>query len=136
MSDCQKYCTHCCIIYIGCRYCLTTNIIFGITDQSQCKKCKRISIFTIDTNISDNFLYNSMFNYNLQLAEIIDDVKKTDNHMDIYGFIGEKYKPRNTNPILKLKSSSTIPISLVSFNQKDQNCFYCRDEYIQALCNQ
>src|SRR5581483_10735408 len=27
-SDCQKYCTQCGVIYIGCKYCLTTNIIF------------------------------------------------------------------------------------------------------------
>src|SRR5581483_10464138 len=27
-SDCQKWCPHCIIIYTGCRYCLTTNIIF------------------------------------------------------------------------------------------------------------
>ncbi|PKY21309.1 hypothetical protein RhiirB3_524926, partial [Rhizophagus irregularis] len=34
-SDCQKYCENCFTFYIGCRYCLTTNIIFGITNQSQ-----------------------------------------------------------------------------------------------------
>src|SRR5205814_2273139 len=90
-SDCQKYCTHSCINYAGCRYCLTTNDIFGFIDKSQCKKCKRILII-IDTNISNNFLYNSIVNYNLQLAEIIDDAKKTDNPMDIYRFIYEKYK--------------------------------------------
>src|SRR5207244_863345 len=42
-SDCQKWCSYCFIIYIGCRYCLTTNVIFGITGQSQCRKCKRTS---------------------------------------------------------------------------------------------
>jgi hypothetical protein len=43
------------IVYVGCRYCLTTNIIFGITDQIQCKKCKRISSINI-TNINiDNY---------------------------------------------------------------------------------
>src|ERR1700722_13153255 len=45
-SDCQKWCPQCHIIYTGCRYCLTTNVIFGITDQSQCRKCKRV--ITID----------------------------------------------------------------------------------------
>ncbi|PKY28580.1 hypothetical protein RhiirB3_444802 [Rhizophagus irregularis] len=30
-SICQKLCSYCRIIYTGCRYCLTTNIIFGIT---------------------------------------------------------------------------------------------------------
>jgi hypothetical protein len=33
-SYCQKWCFYCNIIYTGCRYCLTTNIIFGITDKS------------------------------------------------------------------------------------------------------
>ncbi|RGB33782.1 kinase-like domain-containing protein [Rhizophagus diaphanus] len=45
---CQKWCSRCFIIYTGCRYCLTTNIIFGIADQSQCKKCKRILIIRIE----------------------------------------------------------------------------------------
>ncbi|POG67163.1 kinase-like domain-containing protein [Rhizophagus irregularis DAOM 181602=DAOM 197198] len=47
-SYCQKWCSRCFIIYTGCRYCLTTNIIFGIADQSQCKKCRRISFIRID----------------------------------------------------------------------------------------
>jgi hypothetical protein len=46
VSNCQKSCLHCYTTYIGCRYCLTTNIIFGITDKSQCKKCRRV--FTIN----------------------------------------------------------------------------------------
>ncbi len=36
-SDCQKHCENCLIFYTGCRYCLTTNIIFGLTNQSQYK---------------------------------------------------------------------------------------------------
>src|SRR5436190_9933399 len=52
VSDCQKWCSDCYIIYTGCRYCLTTNIIFGFTAQSQCKKCKRI--ITIDENINSD----------------------------------------------------------------------------------
>ncbi|CAB5181221.1 unnamed protein product [Rhizophagus irregularis] len=50
---CQKWCSQCFIIYTGCRYCLTTNVIFGITSQSQCKNCERISFINIDiTNVS------------------------------------------------------------------------------------
>ncbi|GES92270.1 kinase-like domain-containing protein [Rhizophagus clarus] len=53
LTNCQKWCSYCFIVYVECRYCLTTNIIFGITDQTQCKKCKRISNINIDiTNIS------------------------------------------------------------------------------------
>ena len=49
-SNCQKYCIHCCIFYIGCRHCLTTNIIFGFADQTQCKKCERISFIANTSN--------------------------------------------------------------------------------------
>ncbi|GET54096.1 kinase-like domain-containing protein [Rhizophagus irregularis DAOM 181602=DAOM 197198] len=55
-SDCQKYCAKCFIFYVGCRYCLTTNILFGPMDQSQCKKCKRIS--PINSGL-DDFLFNN-----------------------------------------------------------------------------
>ena len=52
-SECQKNCANCLIFYTGCRYCLTTNIIFGLTGQSQCKKCKQILSIIIDiTNVS------------------------------------------------------------------------------------
>ena len=49
VSDGLKWCEYCQITYKGCRYCLTTNIIFGITDQSLCRKCKRITSITIET---------------------------------------------------------------------------------------
>ncbi|RGB35038.1 kinase-like domain-containing protein [Rhizophagus diaphanus] len=50
--DCQKWCSYCNIIYTGCRHCLITNIIFGFTRKSQCRKCSRIMFITIDiTNI-------------------------------------------------------------------------------------
>jgi len=67
-SDCQKNCENCLIFYTGCRFCLTTNIIFGLTNQSQCKKCKRTTIIPDITNISsgnsylDNFLVNIRIN--------------------------------------------------------------------------
>src|SRR5581483_8461435 len=98
MSDCQRYCTRCCIIYIGCRYCLTTNIIFGSADQSQCKKCDRISSINIDIiNLSsgdhdlDDFLYDQKFKIynNLQLDEIISNIK-SDNQKEIYDFVKNK----------------------------------------------
>ncbi|RGB21710.1 hypothetical protein C1646_777451 [Rhizophagus diaphanus] len=47
-TNCQKLCSNCMIIYTRCRYCLTTNIIFGIIDQSQCKKCKRMISITVN----------------------------------------------------------------------------------------
>ncbi|PKC75146.1 kinase-like protein [Rhizophagus irregularis] len=84
ISKCQKYCINCYIFYIGCRYCLTTNVIFGLTAQSQCKKCKRESIIDFDiTKISsgdsnlDDFLYNSRLDYynNLKIDEFIDKIR-------------------------------------------------------------
>ncbi|PKC58199.1 hypothetical protein RhiirA1_468358 [Rhizophagus irregularis] len=58
-SDCQKYCKKCLIFYTGCRYCLTTNIIFGLTTQSQCKKCKRISTIISISNSTNILNENS-----------------------------------------------------------------------------
>jgi hypothetical protein len=79
-SDSQKYCEYCLIFYIGCRYCLTTNIIFGITNQSQCKKCKtKSSIIFVGSGNSDldDFLINLRLEiYNrLKIAEFVDNIK-------------------------------------------------------------
>jgi hypothetical protein len=84
-SDCQKYCGKCLIFYIGCRYCLTTNIIFGLTTQSQCKKCKRVSsvdiIFSGNSEL-DEFLLGLFPNIhnNLKTDEIIDKMKNIDKY--------------------------------------------------------
>ncbi|RGB29224.1 kinase-like domain-containing protein [Rhizophagus diaphanus] len=85
-SKCQKHCMNCLIFYIGCRYCLTTNLIFGFTNQSQCKKCERISFITFDvTNISsgnsclDDFLFNSRHS-NLKLEEFPKKIKNIDKY--------------------------------------------------------
>ncbi|GES97623.1 kinase-like domain-containing protein [Rhizophagus clarus] len=56
ITYCQKWFSQCFIIYTGCRYCLTTNIVFGITSQSQCKKCKRIFNIDITNIISKNYV--------------------------------------------------------------------------------
>ncbi|CAB4410617.1 unnamed protein product [Rhizophagus irregularis] len=69
-SDCQKYCASCFIFCVGCRYCLIINILFGPTDQSQCKKCKRIS--PINSGI-DDFLFNN----NLVTFDNLDYLKLT-----------------------------------------------------------
>ncbi|PKC70179.1 kinase-like protein, partial [Rhizophagus irregularis] len=74
-SYCQKWCSYCFIIYIGCRYCLTTNIIFGIADQSQCKKCKRTSFINIDlTNICSG---------NLIIDEFLDSTRIANRHLNL-----------------------------------------------------
>ena len=106
-SGCQKYCARCCIIYIGCRYCLTTNIIFGFADKSQCKKCRRI---TIDiTNISsgnsdlDDFLYDPNFCNNLQLDKAISEIP-----MDVYQFIRANYNRIQPETIMEWVPYSQI----------------------------
>ena len=87
-SDYQKCCSYCKIIYTGCRYCLTTNIIFGSTDQSQCKKCKRISFITIDmTNIKGYFLEINTYNHN----QVSDYINNIDNPLNIYSFIKDNF---------------------------------------------
>jgi hypothetical protein len=84
-SDSQKYCRKCLIFYTGCRYCLTTNIIFGPTNQSQCKKCKRISfvksIFSGNSEL-DDFLLNLFpdINNNLKIDEFVDKIKNIDKY--------------------------------------------------------
>ncbi|UZO14523.1 uncharacterized protein OCT59_005979 [Rhizophagus irregularis] len=88
-TDCQKYCRNCLIFYTGCRYCLTTNIIFGLTTQSRCKKCKRVkgllpSIIPDFTNILsgnhelDNFLLDLRIQVrydNLKIDKFLDEIK-------------------------------------------------------------
>ncbi|GBC05819.1 hypothetical protein RclHR1_06440006 [Rhizophagus clarus] len=85
-SECQKYCKVCLIFYSGCRYCLTTNIIFGLTTQSQCKKCKRVSsiISSIISGNSelDDFILNlnpGVYN-NLRIDDFSDKLKNNDEY--------------------------------------------------------
>ncbi|UZO03167.1 uncharacterized protein OCT59_023577 [Rhizophagus irregularis] len=84
-SNCQKYCMICYIFSIGCRYCLTTNMIFGYTNQSQCKKCKRISTITIDirkiisgNSVLDDFLFSTRSYYQSAITKFIGKVKNID----------------------------------------------------------
>ncbi|RIA90662.1 kinase-like domain-containing protein [Glomus cerebriforme] len=84
-SDCQKYCEYCYIFYTGCRYCLTTNVIFGPANQSQCKKCKRITSITLDdissgNELLDEFLFGSRL-------DIFNNIKITENNFYIQYFI-------------------------------------------------
>ena len=102
ISDCQKWCSHCHIIYTGCRYCLTTNVIFGITDQSQCRKCKRTSFIAIDTtlissgnNNIDEFIYDTRINTNIhnQIADYMKSTAKDSNPLDVYELLNRVLIP-------------------------------------------
>ncbi|RIA87816.1 kinase-like domain-containing protein [Glomus cerebriforme] len=101
-SNCQKYCARCHIFYTGCRHCLTTNIIFGLTVQSQCKKCKRIlSVIYIssgNSDLDDFFLDNAYDNLELiKFTKFASEIKIIDRYFhpsDILDFI------RELNPIV------------------------------------
>jgi len=101
VSDCQKWCSDCYLIYTGCRYCLTTNIIFGPTNQSQCRKCKRISFINIDiTNISsgdhsvDEILYDINFGNQIDKAsDCMNNINNINSPTYLYDFVKDKFKP-------------------------------------------
>ncbi|CAB4421506.1 unnamed protein product [Rhizophagus irregularis] len=113
IPECQRWCLHCYIIYTGCRYCLTTNIIFGITNQSQCKKCKRITCISIDTSsINSGNLYIEEFlvstrlniNNNDQIIDCINNVNKdyeNCNPLDKYSDIKRELKNALSKPIME-----------------------------------
>ncbi|GBC00653.1 hypothetical protein RclHR1_03930003 [Rhizophagus clarus] len=96
----QKWCPRCFIIYSGCRYCLTTNIIFGYTSQSQCKKCNRAmtialnnTTMSIGNNEIDDFIYNKRNVINkcdINVDYMKDLNKYGDNSLNVYNFLKEK----------------------------------------------
>ncbi len=107
ITDCQKWCPNCFIIYTGCRYCLTTNIIFGITKRSQCKKCKRF--LSVNINIKnlvsgnhnvDEFLdfTRSNINNNQQIANYIKDLNENSDPLKLYIFIRNKIWKHSSKP--------------------------------------
>jgi hypothetical protein len=101
-SDCQKYCANCYIFYVGCRYCLTTNISFGPIVQSQCKKCKRISLI-INSSIKsdiDDFLFHNV---------ILDNLDKL------------KIQIKSTNAVKKIKNKYFIPNKTLDYIISEKN---------------
>ncbi|GBB88569.1 hypothetical protein RclHR1_01510020 [Rhizophagus clarus] len=99
INDCQKWCLNCFYtLYIGCRYCLTTNIIFGITDQSQCRKCKKVSFIDFDiTNINsgnisiERFFASTREIINWKMVYSLNNQVKNSNPIEIYDYFF-KYK--------------------------------------------
>ncbi|PKB99137.1 kinase-like protein [Rhizophagus irregularis] len=103
-SDCQMYCGNCLIFYTGCRYCLTTNVIFGVTNQSKCKKCKRVSsiIFDIEKFRSgnsdlDDFLVNLRLEIHnqLEITKFTDEIKNIDKYFCPVSLFGSIYREFN-----------------------------------------
>ncbi|GES81720.1 kinase-like domain-containing protein [Rhizophagus clarus] len=102
-SDNQKYCTNCLIFYIGCRYCLTTNIIFGPTNQSQCKKCKRTSIIINNCGYNglDDFLLDNVTYDNLMLTEFVNIIKNIGKSFIMSSKLGDFFAKKNDIGIIK-----------------------------------
>jgi hypothetical protein len=97
-SDCQKYCVNCFIYYVGCRYCLTTNIIFGLTNQTQCKKCKRVSFILYNESDLETFLINNICD-NIKLPEFADIIKNIDKYFTPWQIL--KFKKIIKKPIIE-----------------------------------
>ncbi|UZO06654.1 uncharacterized protein OCT59_026966 [Rhizophagus irregularis] len=116
-SNCQKYCENCYIFFIGCRYCLTTNIIFGIANQSQCKKCKTVSIIILDNkkiisfncgnNVLDDFLV-SIRSYQSEITKFTDVIKNIDKYFVPNKIIHDNFE---SNYIFPRKFMKYMPFS-------------------------
>ncbi|GBC00616.1 hypothetical protein RclHR1_03910003 [Rhizophagus clarus] len=124
-SDCQKFCDKCLIFYIGCRYCLTTNIIFGLTTQSQCKKCKRVSSITsiLSGNSElDEFILNLKPDVysNLRIDEFSEKIKNNDKYFTPSGVILTIYSMcqsyKNTQPKILMEKSEKL-IEWIPYSQ-------------------
>jgi hypothetical protein len=145
-SNCKKWCPNCFIIYTGCRYCLTTNIIFGLTDQSQCKKCKRTLFINIDKNNVNEFLSftktNKNYDNHYQIANYLNNIDKISNPLEIYKFI-KNLNFHSLRTSMKLISDYQIknlennenstnldkPFTFIPFNNNEDKCHYCNDIY-------
>jgi hypothetical protein len=144
-SNCQKWCSHCFIVYIGCRYCLTTSIIFGNNKQSKCMKCKRISFITINNmsdmaNIKEYFIKFNTHSFN-QIANYVKNIDRHSNLLEIYSFIKKlNYFPLSilyfhiANLVENNESSLnlTIPIIFIPFNINENQCYCCRKIYSET----
>ncbi|UZO14621.1 uncharacterized protein OCT59_006074 [Rhizophagus irregularis] len=112
-SDCQKYCADCLVYYIGCSYCLTTNIIFGPTGQSQCKRCKRISLIinsSLKSDIDDFLLYNVILHK-------FDKLKIQIKSANCIKKINKYFNPRKIFNSFLNKQSRLNPIKWIPYSQ-------------------
>lgn len=143
IPDYQKQCLECySIIYTSCGYCSTTNIIFGITNQSQCIECKRVSLISNMPdmkNIFKYFLKLNAYNYN-QIANYVKNIDKNSNLLEIYDFM----KKLNYFPLKVLYSHIAnenneysldliIPIMFIPFRNDIDRCYCCKKDYSETL---
>ena len=77
---------------------MTTNIIFGITNQSQCKKCKRLTFIDIDVksieseNSDVNGFLNTITGLNTQIASYKNKLDENSDLLGVYNFIKKNKK--------------------------------------------
>jgi hypothetical protein len=90
-SDYQKWCLHCFIIHNKCRYCFTTNVIFGFANQSQCIKCKRVEPISINGNHNIDEFLNSTIDTNDEIANYMNNISEDNVPLKIYDFIKSKF---------------------------------------------
>ncbi|UZO04058.1 uncharacterized protein OCT59_024457 [Rhizophagus irregularis] len=142
-SGYYKCCLSCYITYIGCSYCLTTNIIFGITNQSQCKKCNGILSITINIINAEEEIFVKKIKTNCynQIANYMDYANKNSNPLEVYNFINKLYIPSKTLKDLVLYPQisnlnndeniiiPSIPIIFIPFNNNEETCYYCKRKY-------
>ncbi|CAB5209773.1 unnamed protein product [Rhizophagus irregularis] len=141
-SNCQKWCSNCFIIYTGCRYCLTTNIIFGNTEKSQCMKCKRLSLIDINMkNIKEHFLKLNTCNYN-QITNYVNNIDKHSNLLEIYIFIKKleyfdlKMYSQTIEYLENNGDYSIMPIMFIPFINDEDQCYCCKNIYSETLFKQ
>uniref|UniRef100_U9UPE0 Protein kinase domain-containing protein n=1 Tax=Rhizophagus irregularis (strain DAOM 181602 / DAOM 197198 / MUCL 43194) TaxID=747089 RepID=U9UPE0_RHIID len=136
-DDCQKWCSNCFTIYARCRYCLTTNIIFGLTNQSKCKKCERISFITIDTKvIMEIFIVSTKHNTdNHNLIEKYVKNNNISNPLKIYSFISNLfYLDAKYITYSNLKNNEDFFIEFVFIPHYNSNmCRNCGRKYSVTL---
>ncbi|GBB87124.1 hypothetical protein RclHR1_13580004 [Rhizophagus clarus] len=127
--DCQKQCLCCCIFYIGCRYCLTSNIIFGFTNQSQCKKCERTSF--IDINMSGNDIIDKFLcSVNIINFQIDGHIKNTTNPLEIYNSLKVKCHGITKNPL------TNEFMFIMKFANGGNLCNYLHDNFKNITWNE
>ncbi|GBC28527.2 kinase-like domain-containing protein [Rhizophagus irregularis DAOM 181602=DAOM 197198] len=118
-TDCQKWCSYCIIIYTGCRHCLTTNIIFGITGESQ-YIYKQISNYMNNTDKNSNPLELYKFIKNLDLIPLKPLIRWS-SYDQITSLLGNNENSLNQIP--------NLPIMFIPFNNNEDKCHYCNMTY-------
>jgi len=124
LSYCQKLCSDCYIIYIRCRYCLTINIIFWLSDQLQCRKCSIVSLieineFFLSIGSIDSFNVNNNIDY-FKFSNYIDYFNVNIDYFNINNNNIDYFNPSDVS--MDLTATRLIPFRLTNFNTRYRYC--------------